>query len=468
MKLEVGKATNSLAFKIFGLFWLTFGLLLLLAFFVSKLDSRLYSDIDAKELKFYHQEIITAMHNKQFTRILSRPKAFTEQQINSYYPVLVDSQNNIIGAKKEELPLIREFIRHANDPLFPKWKSFHNISVAGPFSIHLNNQDKQEHYSIYFITNNDQRKEIIVYIFDHPLLLIGMLLLISTPILAWLAYSLAKPIQRLQIAANAVAVGNFAVNKELETKGVLELRQVGKSFNHMSQSLGDLIYTQRKWMSAISHELRTPLTRLQLAAALIRRKVGDSSELQRIESEIDRLNKMIGDLLLLSRNQAKNTVSKANINLPILWKDILDGALFEAEQMQIKMNVKILIKKPENYWINGNLEGLESAIENIIRNALKYTNSYLEVTFSLQDRHFLIQVDDNGDGLDEKEYQQIFKPFYRVDEHRTKVTEGSGLGLALVQSTVQAHQGEVWAEKSYLGGLSVIIRLPLLDISRAM
>lgn len=462
MKLQVGTITHSLAFKIFALFWLAFGLLLLLALFVSRFDARLYSDLDAKELKFYHQEIMTTMHNKKFARLLFRPESFSIEDGQYVYPILVDSDKNIIGAKKEKLPFIREFIMHSDDVLSPKRKSFNYFSLAGPFSIHLTNEGKQENYSVYFIADNDQKKEIIIYIFEHPLLLISMLLLISIPILAWLAYNLAKPIHRLQIAANAVAVGNFEVNKDLETKGVVELRQVGKSFNNMSQSLGDLIFTQRKWMSAVSHELRTPLTRLQLAAALIRRKMGDSNELLRIELEIERLNKMIGDLLLLSRNQAQNAVARKNINLPMVWKNVLDGAAFEAEQMHINMNVKVLIKKPENYWINGNLDGLESAIENVIRNALKYTRSDVDIIFSIKNQYFFIQIDDNGDGVEEKEYLRIFNPFYRVDEHRTKINEGAGLGLALVQSTIQTHQGEVWAEKSPLGGLRINIKLPVL------
>ncbi|WP_439287328.1 envelope stress sensor histidine kinase CpxA [Lonepinella sp. BR2357] len=452
---------NSLSVKIFALFWFIFALLLVSAFFIPQLDTRLYIALNSKEVNKYHQDIINAVRSQQFSRLLVTPEVFIEEQLNSSRPVLVDEAKNIIGAKENELGYIQDFMKYSTDLLRPQRKTFYDLSIAGPFSIHLNSDEQQYSYFAYFITYVDPQKEIANYIFDRPFLLLILLMLVSTPILAWLAYNLTEPIRRLQRAANSVATGDFRVNPELEKTGVVELRQVGRSFNQMSQSLATLINTQRQMMSTASHELRTPLTRMQLAASLIRRKMGDSSELQRIENETNRLNTMVSDLLLVSATQIKNSAYREHIKLPEMWQDVLQDAWFEAQELNIQMQVRQQIKSPENYQIYGNLEGLSSMLENVIRNALKYTHSLIEVNFSVQDNTLLIQVDDNGEGLSPTEYERIFSPFYRVDEYRTQQKTGTGLGLAIVQNTVQSHQGKVWAEKSPLGGLRITIKLPL-------
>ena len=148
------------------------------------------------------------------------------------------------------------------------------------------------------------------------------------------------------------------------------------------------------------------------------------------------------------------------------WDDVIKDALFEAEQRKITCDVNISILHPEKHMIYGNLSLLTSAIENIIRNALKYTKDRIFLTIDLhkneQDDNCLqIRVDDNGLGLPPEEFDKIFKPFYRVDETRTRATGGTGLGLTIVYNVVNEHNGKVWAESSNLGGLAVTIQLPL-------
>ena len=111
--------------------------------------------------------------------------------------------------------------------------------------------------------------------------------------------------------------------------------------------------------------------------------------------------------------------------------------------------------------INGNQGQLSSALENVIRNALKYTKSHIEVTLHLEREQLFIAIDDDGEGIPETEYENIFKPFYRIDEARTRETGGAGLGLAIVASVIKDHQGKVLASKSHLGGLKIMFELPL-------
>jgi len=234
----------------------------------------------------------------------------------------------------------------------------------------------------------------------------------------------------------------------------------------MSIAIDNLISNQHNLLSSISHELKTPLTRLQLSTALVRHQTGDIEPVKRIEKEIQRMDKMISELLLISRQQMHSQMEHNLFSIDQLWDDVIKDALFEAEQRKITCDVNISILHPEKHMIYGNLSLLTSAIENIVRNALKYTKDRIFLTINLQkneqDENCLqIRVDDNGLGLPPEEFDKIFKPFYRVDETRTRATGGTGLGLTIVYNVVNEHHGKVWAESSNLGGLAVTIQLPL-------
>ncbi len=175
---------------------------------------------------------------------------------------------------------------------------------------------------------------------------------------------------------------------------------------------------------------------------------------------------MISELLLISRQQMHSQMEHNLFSIDQLWDDVIKDALFEAEQRKITCDVNISILHPEKHMIYGNLSLLTSAIENIVRNALKYTKDRIFLTINLQkneqDENCLqIRVDDNGLGLPPEEFDKIFKPFYRVDETRTRATGGTGLGLTIVYNVVNEHHGKVWAESSNLGGLAVTIQLPV-------
>lgn len=241
----------------------------------------------------------------------------------------------------------------------------------------------------------------------------------------------------------------------------MELRQVGKSFNQMITALQRLTSYQQRLLSDISHELKTPLTRMQLALSLLRRRNGESSEITRIEGEIQKLDTMIHDLLMLSRNQANHHLKREIFPIAKIWEDVLEDARFELEQNELALFVSQRIAHPERYFINGNIAMLASAVENVIRNAKKYTTTAVKVTIYLDQKNLFITIDDNGAGVPNNQYTEIFRPFYRVEEDRARQTGGTGLGLAIVANAVQQHRGKVSAEKSEMGGLKVKIQLPL-------
>ena len=192
----------------------------------------------------------------------------------------------------------------------------------------------------------------------------------------------------------------------------------GTSFNQMVTALERMMSSQHRLLSDISHELRTPLTRLQLGTALLRRRSGESKELERIEMEAHRLDSMINDLLVMSRNQAKTALVSETVKANQLWGEVLDNAAFEAEQMGKSFTVEY----PPGPWpLYGNPNALESALENIVRNALRYSHTKISVSFSVDKDGITVNVDDDGPGVSPEDREQIFRPFYRTDEARPRV-----------------------------------------------
>ena len=460
MKLRSFFCFNQLAIRTFALFWFSFFIMMSLVIVVPNLDLRLYSPLEESDIVNYQKEILNIVRNGQLQGLISEVPVLPSDKFQPSRPVLINLQTkDILGELPEESIYIRRFAEASNNFSEPKRKNFNEVQISGPFQVYLG--DGANSYALYFISYVNPQREIFNYVFDRPIILILIILLITSPLLWWFTRMLTKPISRLQEAANSVALGNFKIDKSLVANGPLELRQVGQSFNRMAASIDHLISNQQTLLSSISHELKTPLTRLQLATALVRHEYGETESLKRIEREIERMDKMISELLLLSRHKMNSQVERDIFYANMLWTDIINDAKFEAEQRGITFLTNIRLPKNE-LQLNGNFRLLESAVENIVTNALKYTKDKIELHIFIQEEEFLrIRIDDNGSGVHPDEFEKIFKPFYRVDETRTRTTGGTGLGLAIVSNVVQEHQGKVWAEKSPLGGLAVTIRLPL-------
>ena len=258
-----------------------------------------------------------------------------------------------------------------------------------------------------------------------------------------------------------MAQGNLRQHPELEA-GPQEFLAAGASFNQMVTALERMMTSQQRLLSDISHELRTPLTRLQLGTALLRRRSGESKELARIETEAQRLDSMINDLLVMSRNQQKNALVSETLKANQLWSEMLDNAAFEAEQRGKKLEITY---PPGPWLLYGNRSALESALENIVRNALRYSHSQISVNFSVDNQGIMVTVDDDGPGVSAEDREQIFRPFFRTDEARDRESGGTGLGLAIVETAIQQHRGWVRADDSPLGGLRLTLWLPLYQRS---
>ncbi|EQA7315335.1 envelope stress sensor histidine kinase CpxA [Morganella morganii] len=450
---------SSLTARIFAIFWFTLALVLLLVLMVPKLDSRQLMPLQEAE---YRQGMMLQQHIESdlaqdpandllWWRRLTR--ALVKWTPPDKRLIIVTTEGRIIGPIRNDSQVIRNFMGQSDNTDNPKKKRYGRIELLGPFEV----RDGEDRYQLYLIRPaNTAQSDFINFLIDRPFLLLAATMLISTPLLLWLAWSLAKPARKLKNAADDVAKGNLRQHPELEA-GPQEFLAAGNSFNQMISALERMVNAQQRLISDISHELRTPLTRLQLATALLRRRHGESKELERIETETHRLDGMINDLLVLSRSQHKNELLRQNIKANELWDDILDNAKFEAEQRHKTLE----ITSPPGWTIYCNPSALGSAFENIVRNALRYSNQHIQVAFSADTKGISIVVDDDGPGVSPEDREHIFRPFYRTDEARDRESGGTGLGLAIVSTAISQHNGKVTANDSPLGGLRLEIWLPL-------
>ncbi|AYA41589.1 envelope stress sensor histidine kinase CpxA [Xenorhabdus nematophila] len=453
---------NSLTARIFAIFWLTLALVLMVALMAPKLDSRQLTPLldseyqQGNKLAKQLEEELTRYPANDLFWWLRLDRAIAQLTPPGQSLLLVTSAGNIIdiNTPTRQKQVVRNFIGQSDNADHPKKKKYGRSEILGPFSI----RDGEDHYQLYFVRPaGSPQSDFINLMFDRPFLLPAATMLISAPLLLWLAWSLAKPARKLKNAADDVAKGNLRQHPELES-GPQEFLATGSSFNQMISALERMVTAQQRLISDISHELRTPLTRLQLATALLRRRHGESKELARIETETQRLDGMINDLLVLSRNQHKNELLRENIKAYDIWHDILENAKFEVEQMNKTLDI---VSPPGAWVIYCNPATLGSALENIVRNALRYSDSHIAVAFKADNQGVTITVDDDGPGVSPEDREQIFRPFYRTDEARDRESGGTGLGLAIVETAISQHRGWVKAEDSPLGGLRLVIWLPL-------
>lgn len=293
-----------------------------------------------------------------------------------------------------------------------------------------------------------------------PWLLIGTGLIASLLFSALLAWYMAKPVRYLRRAFEAAAAGNLDVRVQpLIGRRRDEIADLGRDYDRMADRLRDLIEAQRRLFHDVSHELRSPLARLQAAIGLIRQNGNNmGTAVERVEREAGRLDELIGELLLYARLGSGTPASRTGtVDLSALIDDIVDDARFEAGTR----GCRIELRGAGPLMVVGHADLLGRAIENVIRNALKYTApaSTVSVDVRCDAGGLLLCVGDRGPGVAPEALAAIFEPFYRArgaDGYR-----GYGLGLAIARRAIEAHGGTITARNRPEGGLLVEIRLPL-------
>ena len=310
---------------------------------------------------------------------------------------------------------------------------------------------------------------------EQPSYMILIRLLVVLTVSGLICYVLARyltaPILGLGAAVRRFASGDLSVRvgPALGNRND-EISRLAHDFDRMAERIESLLTSQRVLLRDISHELRSPLARLHVALELCRK--GSDPEiaknLDRIEREACKLNEMIEQLLTLNRVESGiSGLEQTRIDLARLIQEVSDDADFEARSL----NRRVEILSREECSIDGNEDLLRRAIENVARNAVRYTAEGSAVDISLRriqgngDPRGLITVRDHGSGVPEESIPHLFKPFYRADHGRDRESGGAGLGLAITEAAIRLHNGTVQAMNAGDGGLIVEITLPILSRS---
>ena len=283
-----------------------------------------------------------------------------------------------------------------------------------------------------------------------------------------LSWYLTKPIVQLRTAARQIAAGDLtaragapALSRRDEVAGLM------RDFDAMAERLETLLKAQSRLLNDISHELRSPLARLNVALGLARQRAGVESTdmLDRIELEAARLNELIGRILTLARlEDGEQLVPQTPVPLDEIVESVSEDAEFEAQERHCHVHTAIA---EGNWEVRGNASLLHSAVENVVRNAIRYTQEGSAVEIELKSetrgaREAVLRVSDSGPGVPSDSLDKLFQPFYRLDDARGRQTGGVGLGLAITERAVRFHGGKVSALNRPQGGLVIEIRLPMI------
>lgn len=363
------------------------------------------------------------------------------------YVFSIDGQQRLGPALPDRL---REFIRpgaERGQGQLPHWLTTRMIQPPGDMP--------------YQLLTTFKRPNPLRLLFTPSRILIA--LLVSGLVCFWLARHITRPITRLRLATQKLSQGNLdvRVGRELGRRQD-ELASLGADFDRMAEQLQTLLLSQQQLIRDVSHELRSPLARLQVALELARqRSHGQAdSELDRIEFEAERLNDLIGQVLALARMETREReLDRRDTDLKQLLETIVDDAQYEAQANQ--RQVVLQATSPCRLAVDEQL--LHSAIENIIRNAIRYTavNTTIEIRLESSTTEVRIRIRDHGPGVADNRLQDLFKPFVRLSEARERDSGGHGLGLAIADHAVRLHDGHIEAQNCADGGLMVTIVLPL-------
>lgn len=320
-------------------------------------------------------------------------------------------------------------------------------------------------HAIYVIPRNAGLLERID-LYKLPFVLLALAALISGVVASILARYFSSPIRELAGATRALARGELGARlHEPVTSRRDELGALGRDFNAMAARLDHLLKTREQLIRDMSHELRTPLARLNVALELVRRKDPEqrlASDHGRIQQQVDRLDHMIESILGFARLEALSEPPHfSSVELRELAMEVVEDAQLEAEQRECIVTFDDYASGA--VYAFGNAAILRSAIQNVVRNALRHTPQGSRVGVALETRGECVElhVRDQGPGVPAEHLERIFEPFYRVDDSRGRDPGGTGLGLAIVDKVLAAHRGSVRARNIPTGGLEVTLSLPL-------
>jgi len=277
----------------------------------------------------------------------------------------------------------------------------------------------------------------------------------------WLALEVTKPVRALQKAVERFGRGDLSARVNSGRRD--ELGQLARTFDRMAGRIETLLAAERRLLLDISHELRSPLARLGVAVELARSPEDREAALNRIQKESDRLNSLVGQLLQVTRAEGDpNSLRRNPVRLDELLQQLVEDARIEAAAR----GCSVEYDAREPVTVEGDPELLRRAVENIIRNAIRYSprESTVEVSLARSDGKALVDVRDRGPGVPEDALPRLFDPFYRVDTDRDRASGGIGLGLSIARRAIELHKGAIRA-RNVNPGLEIELQLPAVQAS---
>ncbi|MGB7217423.1 MAG: ATP-binding protein [Vicinamibacterales bacterium] len=271
----------------------------------------------------------------------------------------------------------------------------------------------------------------------------------------WLAVGIASPMREMVSLVNQFGQGQLNVRTQAERRD--EIGDLGRAFNAMADRIETLVTAERRLLQDVSHELRSPLTRLSMAIELSRTASDREASANRLQREADRLSHLVDDLLETTRQEGEGVTMQGVVDVPgVLWSVVSDCEV-EAEAH----GCRLAVESVSAWQTTGNCEVLRRAIENVLRNAIRYAprGTLVDVSCETRGADVLLAVRDFGPGVPEDALSQLGSPFYRVDPSRDSSTGGMGLGLAMARRALHLHHGTLAVENAY-PGLRVTMTLP--------
>lgn len=376
--------------------------------------------------------------------------------------VLIDGQGHIVGPVPDRM---RTTASSAGALIASAPRELSNFAVQGNVGYQPVTSASGRRFVFVFALPHERWTAILNTLDQHPEIRLSVLWIVAMAICFLLARHITAPLIHLGATAARMASGHLDSRAgPTLTRRRDEIGALGRDFDQMADQIAALVATERRLFADVSHELRSPLARLTVAVGLLRQRGGapHAEELARIEREVARLDQLIGQSLTLARlDGSAATETREPFDLANLVQEVVADADFEAQAS----GRRVQLTHAEDGVIAGHVELARSAVENVVRNAIRHTANGTAVEVDVRrDRRtagdiIRVRVRDHGPGIPADQLTAVFLPFRKVEDGRR--SGGAGLGLAIADRIAKLHGGSICAHNAPDGGLIVDLEWPI-------